>query len=202
MNEQSYHEDKKAPHSHYLSWVMQCVIHMHRLCYRSTEPDTGQMWGGPKAVDQAFHIPLTDHGCKCAQVQNNSETFLWLSEHSFPEGQLAPAGPHLECAVALYRCSLSLLLDCPVNMSNWSDPAGGCCQMYESVVRKRESETGFGVCVWGGVLQGHPTVTAPYLQAGAPTQGHQQGESVPTFKQASSFPSSHLFSMLVAGYNL
>lgn len=49
--------------------------------------------GGPEAVDQAFHIPLTDHGCKCAQVQNNSETFLWLSQRSFPEASWLQLDP-------------------------------------------------------------------------------------------------------------
>ena len=90
---------------------------------------------GPGAAAPGFsHIPLTDHGCKLTQVQNNSNTFLWLSLQSFP----GPAGSTWTLT-GMSCCSFhfSSPLNCPVNRSNRSDPLGGSFQMYKSMVRER-----------------------------------------------------------------
>lgn len=68
-----------------------------------------------EGAPQAFHIPLTDRGCKCTQVQNGTKSFLWLPQKKKfsreATDQQAPAGPHLECAAALYRFSLFYCLN-------------------------------------------------------------------------------------------
>lgn len=92
---------KNTSCSHILICGIQGIFHMHRLLYNTGAP-------------QAFHIPLTDHGCKCTQVQNGTKSFLWLPQQKKKKkkfsreatDQQAPAGPHLECVVALYRFSL------------------------------------------------------------------------------------------------
>lgn len=112
------------------------------MCHSHAERFTracnmGQMWGALRLPHQAFHIPLTDHGCKLTQVQNNSTSFLWLPLQGFP-GKRQAGRLQLESdRNVLLLFSLSSLLNWPVNKRNWSDPVGGCFQMYESVVKDR-----------------------------------------------------------------
>lgn len=127
-----------------LSCLADITCHSHAKTALQEYVTWDRCGGPPRLQHQSFHIPLTDHGCKRIQVQSNSKSFLWLSQQSFSRkavGRLAPSGPRLECAVGLYRFSLSSLLDCPIKRSNWSDPMGSCFQMCKSVVRERDRET-------------------------------------------------------------
>lgn len=142
--------------------------------------------GGPRGCSTRLFtfLPLT--------TSVNSHRFritanLFIGTHSKVfRGSVGPAGTSwtLAVAVALHRFSLSSLLNCPVNCSNWSDPVGGCFQMCESVVRRRG----------GGVAEGNMSTRSkdtPPLAA-APT--HRQRESFPTLKPAARFPFHICFS--------
>lgn len=156
------------------------------------------MWGAQRLQTRLFTFLLLTTAVNAHRFRTTANLFFGSCNKVFQgtvTGRLAPAGPHLECAVALYRFSLSLLLDCPVNRSNWSDPVGSCCQMYESVDRGRERETR-DVANRNTLLSLHPTFS---WSSHAKTPA---GRKCSYNKTSCQFPSSHLFSMLVAGYYL
>lgn len=125
--------------------------------------------GAPRLRHQGFHIPLADHGCKRTQVQNNSESFLWPSQQSFPgkrqagRHQLDPDWNVLLPFIAFHfpRCltaqltgviGLTLWEAVFRCMSQWSERGEGCNRgaKYEHKRQRR------------------PAFAAPYLQLQLP----------------------------------
>ena len=107
---------------HNLSFT--CIGRFTRVC------NIGQMWGAPRRRHQVFHIPLTDHGCKCTQVHNNSESLAHTAKFSREVTRPARLYPDWNVLLPFIVLRRSLL-DWPVNRSNWSDSVGGCFQLHE-----------------------------------------------------------------------
>lgn len=155
----------------------------------------GQMWGAPWLRHQAFHIPLTDHGCKLIQVQNNTESFLWHSYVKFPmQGSNRASSCKdcvLCCVVALHRFSLFL-----TNLT----------AQLTRVISLTQWEALFRYSVWVSGQRGKRGVTErkyePRRQR-PDLQLQTQAEGVNSYiKTSCSFARAHLFLMLMPGYKL
>lgn len=137
------------------------VFHTCRACFTGVKD---VCWGPNRG-----HIPLTDHGCKHTHKFRTTANLFYTSHRKkkvfmgSKTARPAPAGPLLECAIALYHFSLSDCLTGAVKRNNWSEPAGSCFENCESVVRDIVEET---MSTGGSLL-------SRQLSARAPGQRHQ-----------------------------
>lgn len=137
---------------HNLSFT--CIDCFTRVC------NIGQMWGALRRRHQVFHIPLTDHGCKCTQVQNNSESLALAAK--FSREVTRPAGSSWTptgmccCPVSFYTAHcLTGQLTGVIGLTLWEAAFRCMSQWSGDVTEALEYER---------KKQRHPAASAPYLQ--------------------------------------
>lgn len=176
----------------YLNVLIISPSRYNYVCFRHVTQDK---CGGPPGLQhQAFHILLTDRGCKLTQVQNSTSSFLWHSHQVFPRErqagrlQLDPAWNVLLPYIAFHfpHC-LTAQLTGVIGPTLW-EAVFRCISQWSE--RKREQGGG----VTGGNVSRRRRDTLPSAAAPMHKQRESFRESFPTLKQAAHFPFHICFS--------